>query len=175
MHLPWTDKVPAAGPPISTSITDAETRRLRLLAAGDVLEVGSAFGYSAVVMALSGARVTAIDPHIAMSSLPSFERNVAFHGVGDRVEVDARFSQEALPDLAAAGRVFDAVFIDGDHVEMAVEHDVTWAMKLLRPGGVIACHDYGEDCCCPGVRAALDRVFPAGPDELVDTLFVVRP
>ena len=31
---------------------------------------------------------------------------------------------------------------------------------VLAPGGVLACHDYGEECCCPGVRQALDELFP---------------
>ena len=52
--------------------------------------------------------------------------------------------------------------------------DVEAARKLLADGGVLACHDLGEDCCCPGVRAALDALFPAGPDEQVDTLAIYR-
>jgi hypothetical protein len=38
---------------------------------------------------------------------------------------------------------------------------------------VLACHDYSEDCCCPGVRQALDELFPEG-GELTNSLFVVR-
>ena len=69
---------------------------------------------------------------------------------------------------------FGLVFIDGDHGAAAVMADVEAARKLLAPGGVLACHDYGEDCCCAGVRQALDALFPAGPSELVDTLAIYR-
>jgi hypothetical protein len=53
---------------------------------------------------------------------------------------------------------------------------VTWARKLLRPGGVLACHDLDEGTC-PGVRAAINRIFGDpqsgdAPRPLVDTLFV---
>ena len=76
-------------------------------------------------------------------------------------------SQDVLPGLAPA---FDLVWIDGDHSDDVVEHDVRWASLLLRPGGVIACHDYGEDTC-PGVQTALDRVL-GPPPKLIDTLAV---
>lgn len=46
--------------------------------------------------------------------------------------------------------------------------------SVLAAGGILACHDYGEDCCCAGVREALDGLFPAGPDELTGSLFVVK-
>jgi len=75
-----------------------------------------------------------------------------------------------LPTLVDRGALFDLIFIDGDHAEAAVEHDVTWAVKLLAPGGVLACHDWDEDTC-PGVRAALERVLGV-PSELTDTLAV---
>jgi predicted O-methyltransferase YrrM len=177
MHLPWRDVAPGPGPAIATSITDAESAKLRELAGEGrrVLEVGSAFGYSAVVMALARAEVHAVDPHDWLQSAGVMAANLGFYGVADRVVVDRRRSNEALPALADAGERFNLVFVDGDHAREAVEHDVSWGLKLLAPGGVLACHDYGEDCCCPGVRAALDGWPPDGPDELVDTLFVVRP
>ena len=58
MHLPWRGMpVGDDGLRVSTSLTGNETQALAGLAAGcDVLEVGSAFGYSAAVMALAGAR-----------------------------------------------------------------------------------------------------------------------
>jgi predicted O-methyltransferase YrrM len=38
----------------------------------------------------------------------------------------------------------DAVFIDGDHGCLAVEHDSALARALVRPGGIIVYHDYHE-------------------------------
>ena len=174
MHLPWRD-APAgmASPLISTSITAAETNRLAELARdADVLEIGSAYGYSACVMALAGARhVTAVDPHTWLPSYEPMLANLDACGVASAVTVIRGASPQALGDVAGP---FGLVFIDGDHGAAAVHADVEAALKLLAPGGTLAVHDYLETCCCPGVRYALDSLFPAGPDEMVDTLFVVK-
>jgi predicted O-methyltransferase YrrM len=183
MFLPWRPVLLAGGavPAISTSVTEAETRELQRLAAAarDILEVGSAFGYSAIALALAnpGAYVTAVDPHnqlgshpIAGGSLEVMRGNLVAYGVADRVEIIVESSQTALPALHADGRQFGLVFIDADHVEGAVAHDVEWALKLLRPGGWLAAHDLDEGSC-PGVRAALNKLFDH-PQPTVDTLFV---
>ena len=39
---------------------------------------------------------------------------------------------------------------------------------------MLACHDMGEDCCCPAVAAVLGKIFPGGPDELTGTLAIYR-
>jgi predicted O-methyltransferase YrrM len=138
-----------------------------------VLEVGSAFGFSACVMALAGAKhVTAVDPHTWLNSHGAMTANLDACGVADLVTVVRGTSPDALAGLAGP---FGLAFIDGDHAAQAVTADVEAARKVLAGGGVLAVHDYLEDCCCPGVRQALDALFPGGPDELVDTLFVVAP
>jgi predicted O-methyltransferase YrrM len=173
MHLPWRDMpVGADGLAVSTSLTEKEATELALLANGkDVLEIGSAFGFSACVMALAGARhVTAVDPHWWLNSHDAMAANLDKAGVAGVVTIVRDASPGALDGLGP----FGLVFIDGDHGAAAVMADVEAARKVLATGGVLACHDYGEDCCCPGVRNALDALFPAGPDELVDTLFMVK-
>ena len=173
MHLPWRDMPPGPGwPPISTSLTGAEANRLAELADGqDVLEVGSAYGYSACVMALAGARhVTAVDPHTWLGSYDAMLSNLDACGVAGLVTVVRAASPGALAGLGP----FGLAFIDGDHGAAAVMADVEAALKVLAPGGVLAVHDYLETCCCPGVQHALDALYPAGPSELVDTLFVVK-
>jgi predicted O-methyltransferase YrrM len=176
MHLPWRDAAPGAGPAISTSVTDVEADRLRALAKGRaVLEVGSAFGFSAVLMALAGAEsVTAIDPHDWIPQ--SFEvmlANLGSYGVTGRVQVVRERSQVTLPVLAGERAAFGLVFIDGDHSAAAVRHDIGWGLKLTAPGGVLAVHDVGETCCCPDVAAVAAAMLPDG--EMVDTMLVIRP
>ena len=171
MSLPWRPVPVDGGPPILTSITEAETAVLRELAAtaGEAVDIGSAYGYSAIVMASAGARVTTIDPHAGenpgtlgtlMANLQAYQANAVTVSVGT--------SQAVLPRLQQ--NWFGLVFIDGDHTEATVEHDVTWARKLLRPGGVLAAHDWDE-ATCPGVRAALARLL-GPPPKLIDTLAV---
>jgi predicted O-methyltransferase YrrM len=173
MHLPWRGMPPAEGAqPVSTSLTVNEAAALADLATGrDVLEIGSAFGFSACVMALAGAKhVTAVDPHAQLASYQAMTANLDRAGVSGAVTVVRGHSPGVLAGLGP----FGLVFIDGDHGSAAVMADVEAARKLLEPGGVLACHDLGEDCCCPGVRWALEALFPSGPDELVDTLAVYR-
>ena len=175
MHLPWRDVAPGDGPAISPSVTAAEAAELARLAEGrDVLEVGSAFGYSAVVMALTGATVTAVDPHTWLpASHEVMTANLAAYGVADRVEVMREASQQALPWLAKEGARFGLVFVDGDHTAEAARHDIRWALQLLDPGGTLAVHDYLEDCCCPGVRVAADGLLEGG--TVVGSMLTVVP
>ena len=171
MLLPWRDVQIDEGPPISTSITEAEAAKLADLADGKrVLEVGAAFGFSAVTMGRRAAHVTSVDPHVWLNSYPTMLRNLTAYGVTKRVTVYIGASFQALPEYVDRGNTYDLIFIDGDHAEPVVEHDVSWARKLLAPGGILACHDWDEDTC-PGVRAALERML-GKPDELIDTLAV---
>jgi len=173
VHLPWRGMPPAEGAqPISTSLTVNEAAALAELAVGrDVLEVGSAFGFSACVMALAGAKhVTAADPHTWLNSHDAMTANLAACGVADVVTVVRGTSPAALDGLGP----FGLVFIDGDHGAEAVAADVAAARAVLADGGVLAVHDFGETCCCPGVRQAMDILFPGGPSEQVDTLAIYR-
>jgi predicted O-methyltransferase YrrM len=169
VKLEWRD-VEIGGVTINTSLTAAETAELQRLAAGKrVLEVGSAYGYSTVALASVAAKVTAVDPHLWLNSLETLEGNLASAGVAHKVKIIRGDSRAVLPRLALAGPMFDMVWVDGDHAAEVVASDVEWAVKLLHPGGTLACHDYGEDTC-PGVRSALDAWKV--PPRLVDTLAV---
>jgi predicted O-methyltransferase YrrM len=158
---------------VSTSLTQNEANMLARLAAGrDVLEVGSAFGYSAAIMAVAGAKhVTAVDPHGWLGSYEAMVSNLDAAGVTDQVTVVRGASPAALGVLAGP---YGLVFVDGDHSYEGVTADVAAALKLLAGGGTLAVHDYDETCCCPGVRQAMDVLFPGGPDEQVDTMAVYR-
>lgn len=54
----------------------------------------------------------------------------------------------------------DAAFIDGDHSREGVEHDSRLARELLRPGGVIVWHDYGNGAV--EVTEVLDKLRGEG-------------
>lgn len=160
------------GPAFSTAIQDDEAARLGELAAGrHVLEIGSAYGYSAAVMALARAlSVTAVDPHTAVPSGPVMAACLEALKIGDRVTMVREYSGTALPRMLAAGRRFGLVFVDGDHQAHAAAADLGMAMPLLEQGGTLAFHDY-RDPDCPGVAQVLDGLFPAGPDRLTGTLW----
>jgi predicted O-methyltransferase YrrM len=172
MKLEWRD-VPIGASVINTSLTADETAELqRLAAGGDVLEIGSAFGYSTVALGLVAESVVAIDPHITHASHLALVSNLEANGLSPKVAVWIGRSDELLPVLFGTNRRFDLVWIDGDHTAEMVTHDVQWARKLLRPTGTLACHDFGEETC-PGVAVALNAW--KSPPKLVDTLAVYGP
>jgi predicted O-methyltransferase YrrM len=159
------------GPPIPSSVGDAETAELVALTKNCVvLEIGSAFGYSAIAMARGGANyVLSVDPHImSPSSLTEMHENVRAYGVGDRVGMMVARSREIMSVLIACNARVDAVFVDGDHSANAVRADTAYARVLLAHGGVLICHDYGYGSW-PGVKVALDELGP--PDRLVGSLW----
>lgn len=174
IKLEWRPIAFGPGPTISTSLTPAETVELQELAAdAEVLEIGSAYGYSAVAMALGGAEhITAVDPHSWLNSHTVMTQNLLDYNVIDVVSIIADFSYVAMPHLVAQGAQFDLIWIDGDHEALMVAHDVRWALQLLKPTGTLACHDYDE-ATCPGVRQALDAWKV--PPRLVDTMAIYGP
>lgn len=133
-----------------------------------ILEVGSAFGFSTVVMAQAGAEVLAVDPHTGYASWEIFHHNLNRYGVAGRVQAVRRRSEEVLPGLPAGG--FDLVFIDGDHGEHVAEFDCRQARRLVRAGGIVAVHDYTARW--PGVQAAVDRELRGLPSWLIQTLYL---
>ena len=134
-----------------------------------VLEIGSAYGYSAIVIAQVAKLVTAVDPHTQFDSEATFIDNLIQHQVFERVRFWTGPAADVLPRLFARGQSYDLVFIDGDHLPGSVRHDLAWARRLVRAGGAIALHDY---LLGPGtfVRPACQEWRE--PDRLVETLCI---
>ncbi|KAF7196029.1 O-methyltransferase imqG [Pseudocercospora fuligena] len=150
----------------------------------NILEIGTLGGYSTMWFATSvpGVQVTSIEYN-------SKHRDVALENLQglDNVEVHLGAALDILPQLADQGKTFDFVFIDADWANQ--ERYFDWAVKLLRPKGVIYVDNVvrqitgGEDDESKG-RALIDsvknddRVLPAlvptlsthkvAADELVD-------
>jgi predicted O-methyltransferase YrrM len=161
--------VDGIGPQISTSLTLAETAKLRELAGSNrVVEVGAAFGYSTIVMAQVAIDVVSVDPHEWLDSFDIFMANLEHYHVLARVTPLRYRFEDIAPTLPA--RYWDLVWIDGDHSPAAVIRDIQAASRLVRPGGRIAVHDYDEETC-PGPRLACDQLLPHG-ELAVDTLWV---
>jgi predicted O-methyltransferase YrrM len=182
MLLPWRDMRIDGGPLISTSLTENETVVLQDMAVDkSVLEIGSAYGYSAIVMAKVAKHVVAVDPHAGYGSLEgSRERmlaNLSAYGAVSKVAMMLADSAWALPVLDDLGSMFDLIFIDGDHRRESVRRDVENSLKILAPGGAIVCHDYLEDSC-PGVAEAIDALSDEdllGTVKIVDTMWIYTP
>ena len=111
---------------------------LRVIAAQRVLEVGTLGGYSAIWMARAlpaGASLVTIERNDRFAALA--ERYVERAGLASVVTIRRGRALDVLPSLD--GEAFDFVFLDGDRVPLPTYLD--WALRLVRPGGMIAAYN----------------------------------
>jgi len=111
---------------------------LRAVGATRVLEVGTLGGYSAIWM----ARALPVDGHLF--TIEREDRYAAFAeryleraGLASVVTVRRGRALDVLPSLD--GEEFDFVFLDADRVSLPTYFE--WALRLVRPGGIIAIHN----------------------------------
>lgn len=162
-----------------------EGRALSELAKGkDVLEIGSFCGLSTICIARTAKSVTAVDyfdgraTPIPGSTFEVFHYNCNRHNVADKIKI-------ANPDSDLTGREYDFIFIDGDHSYEAVVKDIEKTSRLLKPGGLLAFHDYrthpqefeGDNAFDEGVTQAVNELISNGGEIIArhKTLAVVRP
>jgi predicted O-methyltransferase YrrM len=104
-------------------------------------------------------------------------------GVWENVEFHLERSQIVMPQLWAEARVFDAVYIDGDHKFDGVFCDAYYAHRLLKPGGILviddvwmeavylACHFLEESYRYVNIGELRKSYSSAGPDARIDESF----
>ncbi|KAJ4289620.1 hypothetical protein N0V90_010949 [Kalmusia sp. IMI 367209] len=155
-------------PPISILPMAAQHLSIltQLIGAKSVLEIGTLGGYSSIVFAQAGAKVTSIE-------IDAKHRDVAMSNVaGLDVEILLGAALDVLPKLADQGRKFDLVFIDADFDDHWEHFD--WAVKLTRAGGGIFLDDVVPSMIKNGEvveekRTIIERI---GDDERVRACFV---
>ena len=123
-------------PPISISPDTGRLLQVLLTAirAERVLEVGTLGGYSAIWIARAlgagGSLLTIeVDPHHAEFA----RRYLARAGVETKVEIRVGRALDVLASLD--GERFDAIFLDADKEPLPTYFE--WALRLVRPGGLI--------------------------------------
>lgn len=183
MFLPYRP-LTVGGIQIETSMTEAETQRLRELATfRTILEIGSAYGWSTCNLAQVANAVIAVDvhdesaAHAAPNSLKILQHNLAALDLTDKVDIQPGWSKDVLPKLRREGALFSGVFVDGDHSYEGCAYDLKMGWRMLRYGGFMAVHDYDPDGHCPDVKPAVDaflETLMVAEPEVTDTLWVVR-
>jgi predicted O-methyltransferase YrrM len=133
-----------------------------------ILEIGTALGYSAAVMALAAPRasVQTLNPKLA-----EFARAREHLRAFRNVLVSSLSSAETLEGYP--GKPLDLVFVDGDHSLEGVRRDCGW-WEHVRHGGLILFHDYspaGSKRPNPEVVQAVDE-FAARLGRRPDVLVV---
>lgn len=115
------------------------------------LEIGTAIGYSACLMATAAprARITTLNPKDG-----EFEQAVKNLRIRSNVRVVKETSQAFFktltqpltpgPSPRAERGGYDLIFVDGDHAYNMVLHDAQF-FNCLKPGGLILFHDYSPD------------------------------
>lgn len=115
---------------------------VRATGARRVLEIGTLFGYSGVVMARAlpdgGSLVTLeANPKHAAAAAENFKHA----GVADRVRIVEGDARRSLSSLA--GEMFDLIFIDADKVSYPAY--VEAALEMSHPGTVIVADNVWRD------------------------------
>jgi hypothetical protein len=133
-------------------------------------EIGVAFGghSEAILQNTSVTKLYAIDSYQHRPEYddpmnlpqPVFDR--LFERTGQRLGVFGdRVQQIRLDSVDAATRIdepLDFVYIDGDHSYQGIRDDLEAWFPLIREGGILAGHDYGQPAF-PGVKASADQFF----------------
>jgi len=129
----------------------------------DVLEVGMAFGTSALYIcqafadradAAANSHLISIDPGQTADWHKIGRLNVERAGLADYHELIEEPSQLAMPRMITEGRQFDLIFVDGMHTFDHTLMDIFFAVRLLREGGIL----FIDDVCHYGVPGALNFV-----------------
>lgn len=123
-------------PPIAISADEGRLLQVLLTAinARRVLEVGTLGGYSAICMARAlppGGRLLSIEINDTHASFA--RKYIDRAGLGERVEVRVGRALDVLPSLD--GTRYDAMFLDADKEPLPTYFE--WAIRLVRPGGLI--------------------------------------
>lgn len=126
-----------------------------------IIEIGSALGGSAIIMAAATDRerppIYSIDPETATRHVMrwGFEQ----HGQLDRLQQVIQTSDEAALQLQHWRGRAGLVFIDGLHTEAAMSADFVNYAPLVKPRGALLIHDV-EPPRYSVLRVVIERVLP---------------
>jgi SAM-dependent methyltransferase len=168
--------------PVPTGIPSAVTLpELALLQryaheAGNVLEIGTLYGFTCIGMALAGAHVTSVDPHYEGSAdhpdtweqflfncrRRGFEPTTLAQSWRPGGDGAIQAIHAPIEDTAADMRYveFGMVFIDGNHTWPCPMRDAEIALAHLREPGYLAFHDVMPRW--PGVWRTVGELLASG-------------
>jgi len=131
-----------------------------------IVNIGACFGTS--TLAMLEARPDAFIFSVDINICPKEPEHLDLAGV------EARRVVRCLGKSKEIGRHWpeqstDLVFVDGGHTYQCVLNDIVTWTKTVKPGGIIAFHDYDTESL-PDVKLAIDDVF----GDIEPLLFVER-
>ena len=141
----------------------------------DVLKIGTLYGQSTLFLGEAvretGGHVTTVDLRIKERVWINKEPIEDIHEVAERFVKEADLSghvtfapgnsNEVLPRLAAEGRQFDFILIDGSHDYPVALLDFINSDRMIRGGGIIAMDDVGASTARkPNINGGPNRILP---------------
>lgn len=141
---------------------------------GVIVEIGSAWGKSTIVLAeasrrVQGGKVYSVDPHTGgigylkqlgvekIDSFPGFQKNIKNFNVSEQVipivETSERAAQLWNPFLKIR-----MLYVDGMHTPEAVEIDINSWLPFMASGGILVFDDYFAPSV-PLYRAKIDELM----------------
>jgi predicted O-methyltransferase YrrM len=141
---------------IGATHANALYRTVRSIRPRQVLEIGMAYGVSALAIAQAladvgeGGRLLSIDPNQSAQWKRIGVLNVERAGLSAHHELIERRDYTALPDLLARRTAVQFAYIDGWHTFDYVLLDFFYVDKMLDAGGIVAFND----CALGGVHRA---------------------
>jgi predicted O-methyltransferase YrrM len=162
---------------IASAVFPDEIEKLCSLAEDKtILEVGAEWGRSTVALASVARMVYSVDCHLGADrggdSLDTFWKNIQRYKLRTKVIPIVGFGKDIAPIFK--DEFFDLLFLDADHRYESVRDDIGFFVRMVKPGGWIAFHDYGVPHF--GVTQAVEE-FAAkigGKTEVVRSLAVLR-
>lgn len=164
-----------------SGITLVQARSLQQLCARErpqeTLEIGLAFGASALAILRGKGSVGSLGQHQAIDPFQSGQWHgagvhaVERDGFGDRFKVVEELSHQALPRLETEGLRVDLAFVEGDHSREAATLDALLVDRILKPAGLVVFHDYPAS----GVWAAVRTLLATGRYTRVRADEIQRP
>jgi O-methyltransferase len=150
---------------------------------GDIAEVGTFHGGSALIMALANQAQKRMHLFDTFSGIPEATPGIDILSVGDvkgsrldavryllrefssLIDYHVGFFPETASEIPESTK-FSLVNIDVD-VYKSTKACFTYFYPRMARGGAIICHDYFSQSC-PGVKKAVDEFFADKPETLVD-------
>jgi len=122
------------------------------------IEVGTKDGYTVgkILNNIPGLYMTVIDPYPVWTNVfKNCEGNLHM------LRIMNEPSDTAFPKL---DRIYDFIFIDGDHSYEQTRRDILNSWRVIKKGGILFGHNYDNpnevESAHPGVYEAVNEIFP---------------
>jgi predicted O-methyltransferase YrrM len=122
---------------------------LAYFAAGDILELGSAWGLSTTILCRAAANAGRGSKVWSVELDPEFQKATAHavssHGLQQHYRALPGDANQVMRDLIAHRRTFSVMFVDHDHGYGSVHTACEALPRLLVQGGMALFHDFNDD------------------------------